>query len=108
MLKTLPDQHKTWCRNHIKELFHAYNCIKHATTGFIPYFLMFGRSPRLPMDLLMPTVIEIRTSRSDYVKNWKEQTKEAYRLALQHSDDRCKKCTKEQHQKTMSKYFRTG
>lgn len=36
----------------------------------------------------MPTTTETSTPRLHYVQNWKEQMKEAYRLALQHSYDR--------------------
>ena len=36
----------------------------------------------------MPTATETSISRLNYVKNWKEQMKEACSLALQHSHDR--------------------
>ena len=36
----------------------------------------------------MSTATETATCRSDYTQNWKEQMKEADRVALQHSDDR--------------------
>lgn len=35
----------------VKPLVHAYNCTRSDLTGFTPYELMFGRSPRLPVDL---------------------------------------------------------
>ena len=51
MLGTLtPEQKKDW-KGHVPALVHAYNCTRNATTGFSPYFLLFGREPRLPVDV---------------------------------------------------------
>ena len=37
--------------NHVPALVHAYNCTRNAATGFSPYYLLFGREPRLPLDV---------------------------------------------------------
>ena len=51
MLGTLtPEQKKDW-NSHVPALVHTYNCTKNAATGFIPYYLLFGREPRLPVDV---------------------------------------------------------
>ena len=51
MLGTLtPEQKKDWKR-HVPALVHAYNCTKNAATGFSPYYLLFVREPRLPVDV---------------------------------------------------------
>ena len=51
MLGTLtPGQKKDW-KSHVPALLHAYNCTRNAATGFSPYYLLFRREPRLPVDV---------------------------------------------------------
>ena len=53
MLGTLPTHAmKNW-QEWIATLTHAYNCTVSSTTGFSPYFLMFGRTPKIPLDVEM-------------------------------------------------------
>ncbi|XP_075451128.1 vesicular inhibitory amino acid transporter [Ascaphus truei] len=51
MLGTLKGSQKREWSKHVESLVHAYNCTCHEYTGFIPYFLMFGREARLPVDI---------------------------------------------------------
>ena len=53
MLGTLEPSQKVDWKSHLGSLVHAYNCTKHDTTGFSPYYLMFGRHPRIPVDLVL-------------------------------------------------------
>ena len=51
MLGTLtPEQKKDW-KSHASAMVHAYNCTRNAATRFSPYYLHFGREPRLPVDV---------------------------------------------------------
>ena len=51
MLGTLTlEQKKDW-KNHVPALVHTYNCTRNAATGFNPYYLLFGREPRVPVDV---------------------------------------------------------
>ena len=38
--------------DHISSICHAYNTTRSQVTGYSPHFPMFGRRPRLPIDLL--------------------------------------------------------
>ena len=55
MLGTLHNSQKRDWRKYVEPLTHAYNCTINDTTGFSPNYLMFGRQPRLPIDILFGT-----------------------------------------------------
>ena len=48
------EKRKKW-PTHIGLIIIAYNSTQSLVTGYSPYYLMFGRRPRLPIDLLFPT-----------------------------------------------------
>lgn len=84
MLGTLQNQEKSHWRDFVRPLVHAYNCTKNDVTGFTPYELMFGRQPRLPVDLAfgLPLHGKQHTSHSEYVQNLKSRLEESYKLAM--------------------------
>ena len=53
--KLNPEKRQKW-PEHIGSLLIAYNTSQSQVTGYSPYFLMFGRRPQLPVDLLFQTV----------------------------------------------------
>lgn len=90
MLGTLGDKEKTKWREYVKPLTHAYNCTKNDVTGFSPYELMFGRQPRLPIDVAfgLPIKGSSPISHSQYVKNLKSYLTKSYQVAMENA----KKC----------------
>lgn len=87
MLGTLEDKDKQHWRDFVRPLTHAYNCTKNDTTGYSPYELMFGRQPRLPIDLIFGTQPGKPgpKSYSNYVKTLRQNLSESYALAIEHS-----------------------
>ena len=55
MLGTLPEKPRSTWGEQVPMLVHAYNCTRNKVTGFSPYYLMFGRKPHLPIDILFGT-----------------------------------------------------
>ena len=97
MLGTLNKQQKSEWSTYVKPLTHVYNCTVNETTGFTPYFLMFGRHAKLPIDIVFGTDPDIRrTSGKSYVSDLKERLKFAYELAR-------KNITKSQVKTSLSK-----
>lgn len=77
MLKTLnPTQKPRW-KDHVSALVHAYNCTRHESTKYSPFYLMFGRQPRLPVDVFLGLTPDY-TSTVDGIK---ERLETAYKLA---------------------------
>uniref|UniRef100_A0AAX7TV04 Integrase catalytic domain-containing protein n=1 Tax=Astatotilapia calliptera TaxID=8154 RepID=A0AAX7TV04_ASTCA len=87
MLGTLEEEDKSHWRDFVKPLVHAYNCTRNDTTGFSPYELMFGRQPRLPIDLVLGIQPENANhkSHSEYVNNLRQRLEESYTLAAKNS-----------------------
>lgn len=52
MLKTLTETHNTNWKESMNKLVYAYNCTRCEVTGYSPFYLLFERSPRLPVDVL--------------------------------------------------------
>ncbi|XP_033182627.1 uncharacterized protein LOC113168680 [Anabas testudineus] len=87
MLGTLESKQKAKWREHVKPLVHAYNCTKNEVTGFTPYELLFGRSPRLPVDLAfgLPVQEPSSISHSEYVRDLRSRLEESYKLATRNA-----------------------
>ena len=82
MLRTLPEDKKSHWSDHVGKVVHAYNCTKNEATGYSPFYLLFGRSPRLPVDLIFNTSSpSTPVKRRKFVEKWKEAMQQAHKLA---------------------------
>ncbi|RXN14231.1 Retrovirus-related Pol polyprotein from transposon 297 [Labeo rohita] len=87
MLGTLNPAHKSKWSQYISQLVHAYNCTKNEATGYSPYYLLFGREARLPIDVCFGTSPdgERGVNHLQYVERMKTELQHAYQLAAETS-----------------------
>ena len=83
MLGTLPPEGKATSTDKVGTLVHAYNSTKSGITAFRLHYLMFGKKPKLPLDVTfglpnpdMEAVIHDR-----YVKQLQSRLKWSYGVA---------------------------
>ena len=94
MLGTLSEEEKSDWKSYPGCMTHAYNCTKHASTTYSPYFLMFGRHPRLPIDVefgLPKHNCGDYSSKSRYVQKLRRRLNYAYKKASKYSDQQAQK-----------------
>lgn len=81
MLGTLETEQKSDWKSYIKPLVHAYNCMRQESTGFSPFFLMFGREPKLPVDIVFGLEKEKDNQnqpKTKYVESFQKKLKKSY------------------------------
>ena len=80
-----PEQKKDW-KSHVLSVAHVYNCTRNVVTGFSPYYLLFGREPRLPVDVdfeLQRGSQKDSLGESNYVSQLKRRLQFAHKKAKQ-------------------------
>ncbi|KAK3748398.1 hypothetical protein QZH41_000172 [Actinostola sp. cb2023] len=109
MMRTLPEQYKANWKDHVHKLVHAYNCTKHEATGYSPFELLFGRPPRLPIDLVFNLKSEEDdTSYPKYVEKWKRAMEEAYAKASKAANQSAVKGKKQHDKRLRSSVLQPG
>eukprot|EP00731_Ephydatia_muelleri_P006147 Em0003g395a len=78
MLATTAERKPFEWEDHLQRVCFAYNTSVHPTTGYTPFFLMFGRQARLPLDLMTGTGGSKDRSYGEHAQNLKESLQDAY------------------------------
>ena len=87
MLGTLEEKQRDW-KSYVSTLVHAYNATRHDSTGYTPFFLMFGRHPRLAIDayLRLNSDTEKIRSRDNYAKKLQKRLQFSYKIASREAE----------------------
>ena len=96
MFRTLPTQAKKNWQEWVTTLTHAYNCTVSSVTGFSPYFLMFGWTQKITLDIEMGVML---TEQGDARKQ-KARLEWAYQMVHENNQNESE-CHKKYYEKRM-------
>ena len=106
MLGTLTEDKKNDWKSYVSTMTHAYNAAEHESTGYAPFYLMFGRHPRQAIDafLGLRQPQDTPNSHRDYVDKLKQRLDYAYNKASEETKRSAKK--QKQYYDRKVKHFR--
>lgn len=87
LLRTLPPEKKRRWPEYLPELVYAYNVTPHSTTGYSPYYLLFGVDPHLPVDALLGQESTVEPSH-DWLAIHQRRLKEAHARAKEYGEQK--------------------
>ncbi|KAM3873593.1 retrovirus-related Pol polyprotein from transposon 412 [Diretmus argenteus] len=85
LLRTLPASRKRDWASCLPQVLFCYNTTPHQSTGESPFFLMFGREPRLPVDFLLGRVLDPVPGE---VHDWMIEHQARLKVALENTHER--------------------
>ena len=95
MISKLEEDKKACWSEHLPKLLLAYNATHSTVTGYSPYYLLFGRRSRIPVDYLFPTLRDSphQTKMEVSVAAMQKRLKEAFAVArCLTSEEAAKQC----------------
>jgi len=85
MLSTCAKGNPLDWERHVRKVCMAYNTSVQASTGYTPFFLMFGRQARIPVDVMYAVPNSTPQSPNEYAATLGKQMGQAFTLARKHS-----------------------
>lgn len=110
MLRSLPPRQKHNWPQMLQTMTFVYNCTAHETTGFAPFYLMFGRVPRLPVDLMFGSVLLDDTvgGYDTFVDSLLKDLKTAMSIAQKHIESEQKRQSGQYNKKVKGQSLSVG
>ena len=85
ILATMVDEHGEDWENYLSKICFAYNTCEHTSTGFAPFYLMFGRQAKIPLDIVYGSSNTAVVTPSQYASKLRHSLEESYQLTHKHS-----------------------
>ena len=97
LAKTVSDNQKDWDQ-HIPKLMFAYRTTVHESTGYTPFHVTFGRSPMLPVDIMIGAPVKQKeaTALPQFVRDLHSSLRNVYSQVCE--------AVKESHQRNKTRY----
>lgn len=91
-------------------LTFAYNATIHETAGFTPFYLMFGRIPRLPVDVVFRSVLfdSNVSDFSTYSNTLLTNLADAVKIAQQHASEQQKRQARQYNKRVKGLTLQVG
>lgn len=105
MLRNLTAEAKLDWKCSLNKVVHAYNCTRSEVMGYAPYYLFFGKNPRLHIDIMfgLPS-----SDQSSSAEKWRTRLQEAYQLASETAHKEQERAKKQYDRKTYGAELRPG
>ena len=84
MIATITLDHPFDWEEALPKVCIAYNTTIHSTTGYSPFYLMYGREPQLPIDIVYGTQSPSRTDVNNFVQQSHKLMEQAYHRVREH------------------------
>ena len=90
MLKKVCDDHPKEWHSYLPLVLFAYREVKQDSTGFSPFELVYGRTPRGPADIFKDQILELKSNKFD-AHDLVRQTREKNIYSVQQAQENCSK-----------------
>ena len=108
MLSTTIKDHRGSWEDHVQAVCLAYNTSVQPTTGYTPFYLMFGRQARVPIDIMFGNSPVVTSSPSVYATKLKQSLTAAYDQVRNKMDATFQRQKQFYYQKVHGKPFTVG
>jgi len=108
MLATASQERPFDWEDHLRRLCMAYNSSVHSTTGYTPFYLMYGRQARMPIDIMYGMPSAQPKELSEYAANLRQSLEHAYRRVRDHMAQRLDRQTEVYNRRTHGEPFKEG